>query len=81
MRIERRGPAAAGHGHRRRLDGAALRRTLPRTTRGAEGDADCELTGPVGELYLVAWNRLPYSALSGKGDLSLAQVWREHSRV
>jgi hypothetical protein len=29
----------------------------------------------------VAWNRLPYSALSGKGDLSLAQVWREHSRV
>ncbi|WP_063733197.1 maleylpyruvate isomerase family mycothiol-dependent enzyme [Streptomyces sp. RTd22] len=53
----------------------------PHTTRGAEGDADCELTGPVGELYLVAWNRLPYSALSGKGDLSLAQVWREQSRV
>lgn len=53
----------------------------PHTTRGAEGDSDCELTGPVGELYLVAWNRLPYSALSGKGDLSLAQVWREHSRV
>ncbi|MEU1807097.1 maleylpyruvate isomerase family mycothiol-dependent enzyme [Streptomyces sp. NPDC019937] len=53
----------------------------PHTTRGAEGDADCELTGPVGELYLVVWNRLPYSALSGKGDLSLAQVWREHSRV
>ncbi|QLH20330.1 maleylpyruvate isomerase family mycothiol-dependent enzyme [Streptomyces sp. Rer75] len=53
----------------------------PHTTRGAEGDADCELTGPVGELYVVAWNRLPYSALSGKGDLSLAQVWREQSRV
>ncbi|MGR3937175.1 maleylpyruvate isomerase family mycothiol-dependent enzyme [Streptomyces sp. BRA346] len=53
----------------------------PHTTRGAEGDADCELTGPVGELYLVAWNRLPYSALSGKGDLSLAQVWREQSQV
>lgn len=53
----------------------------PRTTRGAEGDADCELTGPVGELYLVVWNRLPYSALSGKGDLSLAQVWRERSQV
>jgi uncharacterized protein (TIGR03083 family) len=58
-----------------------LSEDVPRTTRGAEGDADCELTGPVGELYLVAWNRLPYSALSGKGDLSLAQVWRERSGI
>ncbi|MFI0779953.1 maleylpyruvate isomerase family mycothiol-dependent enzyme [Streptomyces sp. NPDC021212] len=56
-----------------------LSEDIPHTTRGTEGDADCELNGPVGELYLVMWNRLPYSALSGKGDLSLAQVWRELS--
>jgi len=58
-----------------------LSEEIPHTTRDAAGDADCELTGPAGELYMVAWNRLPYSALSGKGDLSLAQVWRERSSL
>ncbi|MGW2331049.1 maleylpyruvate isomerase family mycothiol-dependent enzyme [Streptomyces sp. NPDC001700] len=58
-----------------------LSEAIPRTTRDGEGDADCELTGPAGELYMMAWNRLPYSALSGKGDLSLAQVWRERSSL
>lgn len=49
------------------------------TTRGADGDAECELSGPADELYLALWNRRPVPALSG--DAGLAALWRETSAV
>ncbi|MFF7853480.1 maleylpyruvate isomerase family mycothiol-dependent enzyme [Streptomyces sp. NPDC007904] len=51
----------------------------PVTTRGASGDAECELTGPAQELYFALWNRLPMPAVSG--DPALAALWREASAV
>ncbi len=51
----------------------------PVTTRGSQGDAECELAGPADELYLALWNRRPLPALSG--DAELAALWRETSAV
>ncbi|MFF6777166.1 maleylpyruvate isomerase family mycothiol-dependent enzyme [Streptomyces sp. NPDC012637] len=53
----------------------------PRTTRDAEGPADCELSGPADRLYLTLWNRLPQEAVTVTGDASLALLWRENSAV
>ncbi|MEW2576223.1 maleylpyruvate isomerase family mycothiol-dependent enzyme [Streptomyces syringium] len=53
----------------------------PRTERTAEGPADCELAGPVSDLYLALWNRLPLDALGCTGDASLARLWRERSAI
>ncbi|MET8179697.1 maleylpyruvate isomerase family mycothiol-dependent enzyme [Streptomyces sp. NPDC005336] len=54
---------------------------VPRTERNDDGVADYELSGPVADLYLALWNRLPHSALSGKGDLELAALWRERGAI
>lgn len=51
----------------------------PVTVRGGDGEADCELSGPAGALYLSLWNRLPLPAVSG--DASLAALWRDTSGV
>lgn len=51
----------------------------PVTTRDAAGEAECELAGPAGELYLALWNRLPVPAVSG--DQELAALWRDTSAV
>ncbi|MFI1706583.1 maleylpyruvate isomerase family mycothiol-dependent enzyme [Streptomyces griseoruber] len=51
----------------------------PLTERTADGDADCELTGPAARLYLALWNRLPFPAVTG--DAELATLWREKSAV
>lgn len=51
----------------------------PVTTRDEAGDADCELTGTAGQLYLALWNRRPLPDLSG--DTSLAALWREKSAI
>ncbi|WP_338932685.1 maleylpyruvate isomerase family mycothiol-dependent enzyme [Streptomyces netropsis] len=53
----------------------------PRTERTAEGPADCELAGPVSDLYLALWNRLPLDTLGSTGDASLARLWRERSVI
>lgn len=53
----------------------------PRTERSADGPADCELTGPAQDLYLVLWNRLPLKAASLTGDATLAALWRETSAI
>lgn len=58
-----------------------LSQEVPRTERGAEGPADCELTGPADRLYLALWNRLPQDAVTVTGDDSLARLWREHSAI
>jgi uncharacterized protein (TIGR03083 family) len=49
------------------------------TERGAAGDADCEVSGPVTDLYLALWNRLPFPAVIG--DTALADLWRERSGI
>lgn len=51
----------------------------PVTTRGSQGDAECELSGPADQLYLALWNRRPLPAPSG--DAGLAALWRETSAV
>ncbi|MFC5241726.1 maleylpyruvate isomerase family mycothiol-dependent enzyme [Streptomyces atrovirens] len=51
----------------------------PVTSRGADGDAECELAGPAEQLYLALWNRVPIPAVSG--DPELAALWRETSAV
>ncbi|MEV1067202.1 maleylpyruvate isomerase family mycothiol-dependent enzyme [Streptomyces sp. NPDC050263] len=49
------------------------------TERTAQGDADCEVSGPAAQLYLSLWNRLPLPAATG--DAALAALWRETSAV
>ncbi|MFE4664383.1 maleylpyruvate isomerase family mycothiol-dependent enzyme [Streptomyces sp. NPDC056716] len=51
----------------------------PAATRGAEGDAECELSGPADLLYLALWNRVPVPKVSG--DPTLARLWRQTSAV
>ncbi|WP_328336648.1 maleylpyruvate isomerase family mycothiol-dependent enzyme [Streptomyces violaceus] len=51
----------------------------PVTTRGASGDAECELSGPAEQLYLALWNRVPLPNVTG--DRALATLWREASGV
>ncbi|MCX5264128.1 maleylpyruvate isomerase family mycothiol-dependent enzyme [Streptomyces sp. NBC_00199] len=51
----------------------------PVTRRGADGPADCEVSGPAALLYLSLWNRLPLPAVTG--DAALATLWREKSGV
>ncbi|SEF51725.1 TIGR03083 family protein [Actinacidiphila yanglinensis] len=53
----------------------------PRTERSTDGPADCELTGPAQDLYLVLWNRLPLDAATLTGDAALAALWRETSAI
>ncbi|MER5427820.1 maleylpyruvate isomerase family mycothiol-dependent enzyme [Streptomyces sp. NPDC002588] len=51
----------------------------PVTERNADGEADCEFSGPAAPLYLALWNRLPFPAVTG--DTALATLWREKSPV
>ncbi|MET8244232.1 maleylpyruvate isomerase family mycothiol-dependent enzyme [Streptomyces sp. NPDC005202] len=51
----------------------------PVTVREASGEADAELTGSAGQLYLALWNRLPVPSVTG--DRSLAALWREKSAI
>jgi uncharacterized protein (TIGR03083 family) len=51
----------------------------PAAERDGTGGADCELAGPVGQLYLALWNRAPFPSVTG--DAALAALWREKSAV
>ncbi|MEU6260735.1 maleylpyruvate isomerase family mycothiol-dependent enzyme [Streptomyces sp. NPDC047043] len=51
----------------------------PVATRDAAGDADCEVAGTAGRLYLALWNRTPFPQVTG--DASLAALWRAKSAV
>ncbi|MFC5633319.1 maleylpyruvate isomerase family mycothiol-dependent enzyme [Streptomyces bullii] len=51
----------------------------PVTTPDASEEAECELAGPAGDLYLALWNRLPVPTVTG--DPALASLWREASGV
>jgi uncharacterized protein (TIGR03083 family) len=51
----------------------------PVAARDAAGDADCEVAGPVAQLYPALWNRLPFPSVTG--DAAVAALWRERSAV
>ncbi|MDT9698300.1 maleylpyruvate isomerase family mycothiol-dependent enzyme [Streptomyces sp. P17] len=51
----------------------------PAAVRGDTDPADCEVTGPVAQLYLSLWNRVPFPDVTG--DTSVAALWRETSAV
>ncbi|MBB1254216.1 maleylpyruvate isomerase family mycothiol-dependent enzyme [Streptomyces sp. OF3] len=54
----------------------------PSVSRGEEGAADCELSGPAELLYLALWNRLPHSGgLTVTGDADVLRLWREQSAI
>ncbi|MFE2292365.1 maleylpyruvate isomerase family mycothiol-dependent enzyme [Streptomyces sp. NPDC059452] len=45
------------------------------------GQVDCELSGTAEGLYLTLWNRLPLSAVTLRGDRSVARLWTDNSAV
>ncbi|WP_405641211.1 maleylpyruvate isomerase family mycothiol-dependent enzyme [Streptomyces sp. NBC_00019] len=51
----------------------------PAAERTAQGDAECEITGPAAQLYLSLWNRVPFPGVTG--DDSLAELWRTTSGI
>ncbi|MEI7032314.1 maleylpyruvate isomerase family mycothiol-dependent enzyme [Streptomyces pratensis] len=60
----------------------------PRTVRSAGPGSptgpervDCELSGTAEGLCLVLWNRLPLTAVTLRGDRSVARLWSDHSAV
>ncbi len=52
----------------------------PVTERHAQGDADCEVSGPAADLYLALWNRAPFPSVSGTTP-ALADLWQERSSI
>ncbi|MEV8316701.1 maleylpyruvate isomerase family mycothiol-dependent enzyme [Streptomyces sp. NPDC059900] len=51
----------------------------PVTERGDGGRAECELSGPAGQLYLALWNRGPFPHVTG--DTALSALWSQTSGV
>ena len=66
-------------------DGSAQWRVLsgPGGLAVARGDgpADCDITGPAADLYLLLWNRRDASGLDVRGDAGTLAGFREHFRV
>ncbi|MFG2295779.1 maleylpyruvate isomerase family mycothiol-dependent enzyme [Streptomyces sp. NPDC048603] len=53
----------------------------PRTITGDLGTADCEVTAEAAWLYAALWNRTPLEGPAVTGDLALARLWNENSRI
>ncbi|WP_328869444.1 maleylpyruvate isomerase family mycothiol-dependent enzyme [Streptomyces sp. NBC_00287] len=51
----------------------------PAAVREDVGEADCEVAGPIAQLYPALWNRLPLPSVHG--DAAVAALWREKSAV
>jgi len=51
------------------------------TTRHEHGPADCTVSGPAADLYLLLWNRRPADGLDVAGDASLLDRWRTSVQV
>jgi uncharacterized protein (TIGR03083 family) len=51
----------------------------PVTTRDADLEPECELSGPAEQLYLALWSRVPLP--DATGDRALAALWRETSAI
>lgn len=65
-----------GPGHSRGPGG-----TDPRNSAGSAERVDCELRGTAEGLYLTLWNRLPLTAVTLRGDRSVARLWTDNSAV
>ncbi|GGS78369.1 hypothetical protein GCM10010156_41320 [Planobispora rosea] len=50
-------------------------------TPGARDDADCVISGPAAELYLLLWNRADAGGLDVRGDRDVLALWREKARI
>ncbi|GAA1566752.1 MULTISPECIES: maleylpyruvate isomerase family mycothiol-dependent enzyme [Streptomyces] len=53
----------------------------PRTVRGDEGTADCDVVAEASWLYAALWNRLPLTGPGVTGDESLARLWTETAGI
>ncbi|MBM9507450.1 maleylpyruvate isomerase family mycothiol-dependent enzyme [Actinacidiphila acididurans] len=53
----------------------------PVTERGADGPADCTISGRANDLYRALWNRGPYEALAVEGDGSLVELWQRTAAI
>ena len=51
------------------------------TVGDAQADADCMVSGPASDLYLLAWNRRGADSLDVTGDTTLLDLWRETHQV
>jgi uncharacterized protein (TIGR03083 family) len=51
------------------------------TTRGASSDADCTVSGPASDLYLLLWNRAGPGALDVEGDRNVLGLFNERMRI
>jgi uncharacterized protein YhfF len=45
------------------------------------GDADCWVSGPTSDLYLMLWNRRTTDGLQVAGDSSVLDHWRDVHQV
>jgi uncharacterized protein (TIGR03083 family) len=50
------------------------------TTREA-APADCSVTGPASDLYLLLWNRRTVDGLAMSGDRAVLEDWRTHATI
>ncbi|CAN5689514.1 maleylpyruvate isomerase family mycothiol-dependent enzyme [soil metagenome] len=55
--------------------------TARRTTSPSDEPADCTLTGPASELYLLLWNRRRRTEPDIIGDPAVLELWRSHAQV
>jgi len=52
-----------------------------RTAERGAADADCTVSGPASELYLLVWNRADASRCRVDGDSSVLDLWREKAQI
>ena len=50
-------------------------------TTDGDGAADCAVSGPAADLYLLLWNRRGYAGLDVIGDESALNRWRDTAVV
>ncbi|WP_405014187.1 maleylpyruvate isomerase family mycothiol-dependent enzyme [Kitasatospora sp. NBC_01539] len=53
----------------------------PLRVQPGPGPADCTVTGPAQELYLLLWNRRPVDGIGVTGDRSLLELWRSSAQI
>lgn len=51
------------------------------TVAGVREDADCVLSGPAHDLYLLLWNRGGADGLTVRGDRGVLELWREKAGI
>src|SRR5205807_6195040 len=44
-------------------------------------DADCTVTGPASDLYLLLWNRGDMQSCTVDGDTAILDMWREKAKI